>query len=187
MQQAVMAQGVAEHSDVRSLDWFQFEKLVGILFQQEGFAVRRFGGANADDGIDLTATKNGVTFGVQCKQWKTWRVGVKDVRAFLGALHDQHLRHGFLVTLEGYTKEAADFAQRNQIDLLDETLLLQNLEEVSWTRNPAFAAVLNDPVKFCPKCESEMVLRTATKGTRVGSQFWGCKRYPQCNFRMSLR
>jgi restriction system protein len=186
MRQAVMAHGEIEHSDVRSLDWFQFEKLVGILFQQEGFAVQRFGGTDPDDGIDLTATKNGITFGVQCKQWKTWRVGVKEVRAFLRALHDQHFSHGILVTLEGYTKEAADFAQGNQIDLLDEPLLLQNLEEVSWTRNPAFAAVLNDPVKFCPKCESEMVLRTATTGTRIGSQFWGCKRYPQCSFRMSV-
>jgi restriction system protein len=88
-------------------DWYQFEKLVALLFEQEGFVVHRSGGARADGGIDLTATKDGVIFGVQCKHWKSWRVGVEHVRAFLGALHDNKLRNGFMVTLEGYTKDAA--------------------------------------------------------------------------------
>jgi very-short-patch-repair endonuclease len=32
----------------------------------------------------------------------------------------------------------------------------------------------------CPKCGSEMVLRTAKSGSNQGGQFWGCSRYPQC-------
>ena len=32
----------------------------------------------------------------------------------------------------------------------------------------------------CPKCDLAMILRTARKGTRVGSQFWGCPSYPDC-------
>jgi hypothetical protein len=67
-------------NSLRNLD--QFEKLVALLFEQEGFVVHRSGGARADDGIDLTATKDGVIFGVQCKHWKSWRVGVEQVRAF---------------------------------------------------------------------------------------------------------
>lgn len=35
-------------------------------------------------------------------------------------------------------------------------------------------------VQLCPKCGSEMVLRTAKKGQNAGKQFWGCSRFPQC-------
>lgn len=32
----------------------------------------------------------------------------------------------------------------------------------------------------CPKCGQPTVLRTARKGSRAGSQFWGCQNYPDC-------
>lgn len=32
----------------------------------------------------------------------------------------------------------------------------------------------------CPVCGKPMVLRTARKGSRAGSQFWGCSSYPDC-------
>jgi four helix bundle suffix protein len=32
----------------------------------------------------------------------------------------------------------------------------------------------------CPACAKPMVLRTARKGLRAGSQFWGCSGYPEC-------
>lgn len=33
---------------------------------------------------------------------------------------------------------------------------------------------------LCPKCDSEMVLRTATRGINQGEKFWGCPNYPMC-------
>ena len=32
----------------------------------------------------------------------------------------------------------------------------------------------------CPKCGSDMVLRTAKKGIHAGEKFYGCSRYPYC-------
>jgi hypothetical protein len=32
----------------------------------------------------------------------------------------------------------------------------------------------------CPKCGSEMVLRTAKSGANQGEKFWGCTKFPQC-------
>jgi restriction system protein len=32
----------------------------------------------------------------------------------------------------------------------------------------------------CPACGKAMVLRTARRGPRAGSQFWGCSGYPEC-------
>ena len=39
-------------------------------------------------------------------------------------------------------------------------------------------AELKTPV--CPKCGEPMALRTARKGAKAGSQFWGCCGYPEC-------
>jgi hypothetical protein len=33
---------------------------------------------------------------------------------------------------------------------------------------------------LCPKCRVPMVLRTASKGTQAGQQFYGCRNYPKC-------
>ena len=91
---------------------------------------------------------------------------------------------GILVTLKGYTREALEFAARNNIRLIEEPDVRDRLESVNWRFNPAFSAVLNDPRKLCPKCESEMVLRTATRGPAAGSQFWGCSKFPRCHYTM---
>jgi len=32
----------------------------------------------------------------------------------------------------------------------------------------------------CPKCDSEMTLRTVKKGEHAGKRFWGCTNYPNC-------
>lgn len=32
----------------------------------------------------------------------------------------------------------------------------------------------------CPRCGSELVLRTARKGANAGGKFWGCSAYPKC-------
>jgi len=38
----------------------------------------------------------------------------------------------------------------------------------------------------CAACGKAMVLRTARKGLRAGSQFWGCSGYPECRETMPL-
>ena len=35
-------------------------------------------------------------------------------------------------------------------------------------------------VQTCPKCSSEMALRTAKSGANQGQQFWGCTNFPKC-------
>ena len=38
---------------LRKIDWFQFEKLIEIIYRHRGFEVKRLGGANPDGGVDL--------------------------------------------------------------------------------------------------------------------------------------
>jgi restriction system protein len=171
---------------LRSIDWFQFEKLVALVYQKLGYIVTRRGGANPDGGIDLVIDKDGQRWAVQCKQWKTWNVGVKAVREFLGALTDAGIQKGIFITLCGYTGEAKQLASKHGIEIINETGLAQILESTDANLDPEMLAILRDTRKFCPKCENEMVLRTATKGVGAGKKFWGCSAYPKCRSTMPV-
>ena len=39
---------------------------------------------------------------------------------------------------------------------------------------------------ICPKCGSELVLRTAKKGANAGNQFYGCSAFPKCRYTQQL-
>ncbi|NWF38466.1 nuclease [Mariprofundus sp. NF] len=41
-------------------------------------------------------------------------------------------------------------------------------------------AAQSTDAKSCPKCGSEMVLRTSKKGPNAGNEFWGCSAFPKC-------
>jgi hypothetical protein len=167
---------------LHSIDWYQFEKVVALVYRKSGYQVTARGGANPDGGIDLIIEKAGQRTAVQCKQWKTWNVGVKAVREFLGALKDAEINQGIFITLKGYTGDAKLLADKHHIAILDETTLTKLLADTNAHLDPAVLTILNDDQKYCPKCESEMVLRTAKKGSNAGQRFWGCSKYPRCRF-----
>jgi len=167
---------------LRSIDWFQFEKVVAAIYRKLGYQVTRRGGANPDGGIDLIIEMQGVKTGIQCKQWKVRNVGVPTMREFLGALTHAHIEKGIFITLFGYTDCAKEFAEEHQIEMLNETGLRSLLESVDADYDPDILAILNDTTKYCPKCEGVLMLRTAVKGKNPGSQFWGCSGYPHCRF-----
>jgi restriction system protein len=169
---------------LRSIDWFQFEQLVALVYRKQGYAVSRRGGANPDGGIDLVIEQNGTRIAVQCKHWKTWNVGVKAVREFLGALTDASIQRGLFITLGGCTGDAKRLADKHGIEVVNEAGLARMLEATDARFDPAALEILRDDWKMCPKCEREMVLRTATKGPGAGKEFWGCSGYHRCRFTM---
>ena len=169
---------------LRSIDWFQFEKIVALAYRKRGFSVARRGGANPDGGIDLVLSKDGERFAVQCKHWKTRDVGVKALREFLGGLTDAGIERGIFITLSGYTDDARSLAAKHRIEIVNEIGLAAMIERTDARFDREALALLCDKRKFCPKCENEMIMRTAQKGPGAGSKFWGCSKYPRCRFTM---
>ena len=169
---------------LRTIDWFQFEKLVALAYEHQGYQVTRRGGANPDGGIDLIIEKEGQSSAVQCKQWKTWNVGVKAVREFLGALTDAQISHGIFITLNGYSGDAKLLAEKHGIEIIHEAGLTAMLEGLNIQEDPRVREILNDTRKFCPKCERLMVERVAGKGPNPGQRFWACSGFPRCRFTM---
>ena len=165
---------------LRQLDWFQFEKVSAAMLRARGFTVERRGGAKADGGIDLIARTETETIAVQCKHWQAWNVGVKTVREFLGAMTHAQITRGMIITLKGYTHDAALLAKNHNIELIDELQYLELLSDTGAQHDPEFQEALNDRTKYFPKCESPMVLR------RGYNEFWGCSRFPQCRYTLKI-
>ena len=58
---------------------------------------------------------------------------------------------------------------------VDDPIVLNNTEPTP-TDKPEQAALQ------CPMCNSDLVLRTATKGVNAGKQFYVCSNYPKCKY-----
>lgn len=180
--------------DLNKMTWAEFEIFVGCMLQKEGFNVEARGRASADGGIDLVARRAGQTCLVQCKHWKSRKVGVKTVRELLGVMNSEGADECSVITSSKFTEEARAFARSNPITLVDGRELCARLarlqnerEDQGQDERPKLRLVASNtserdlaPELQCPKCAANMILRTAKKGARAGSQFWGCSTFPKC-------
>jgi restriction system protein len=168
---------------IRSLSWREFEQLVGEAYRRQGYTVRENAGAGPDGGIDLALSKDGKTYLVQCKQWRSWKIGVKVVREMYGVMTAKHAHGVVLITSGMFTQEARNFAAGKPIDLVEGRQLTDLVANVQ--KSPAFTSP-NAPVtddlttKVCPKCGGEMIVKTARQGKYAGQKFWSCTKYPTC-------
>lgn len=67
-------------------------------------------------------------------------------------------------TVDSYCRKLKDYIDTSGITVDDH---VENLERNA--SNP-----------MCPRCGKEMVVRVARRGSRAGSEFWGCSNYPTC-------
>lgn len=182
---------------IQGMSWREFELLVGEAFRLQGYAVTEQGGAGPDGGVDLTLRKGSETFLVQCKQWKAYKVGVDVVRQLYGVMAARGAAGGFVVTSGTFTTDAQAFAQGRNVRLVDGAKLAGLLHQAksanaaktaTWPAADRPGSVPVAPLRqpslnaepACPICQGGMIRRTAKKGINVGSQFWGCAKFPAC-------
>ncbi|MBN1313851.1 MAG: topoisomerase DNA-binding C4 zinc finger domain-containing protein [Anaerolineales bacterium] len=70
---------------------------------------------------------------------------------------------------------------------LEEILNLPSLQIQFPVRSDSTETVEDSSIPTCPKCGSEMILRTTSKGPNEGKQFWGCPNYPRCRGILNYR
>jgi restriction system protein len=158
------------------LPWKDFELLVSEAYRRQGYTVQENVGGGSDGGIDLVLSKDGNRSLIQCKNWKSSKVGVTTVRELFGVMTAEGASGGIVVCSGEYTNEAIEFAKGKPITLIDGSALSRLIGDVQ--KSPRIQPVVNEP--SCPVCRSPMVLRTAKRGKNSGSSFWGCSRYPKC-------
>jgi len=180
---------------LESITWQQFERLVGETLRRKGFKVQELGGDGPDGGVDLIAYREGKKYLVQCKQWRSSKVGVSVVRELFGVMAASAAAGGFVVTSGRFTEEAKAFAAGRNLALVDGAEL--DLW-ISHSRAASAVAERHEPVleapepprltrvegqaaaMICPSCSSPMLNRIARKGHAAGRAFWGCSAFPKC-------
>jgi len=161
------------------LSWREFEEVIGEAYRRQGYAVIENAGPGADGGIDLIAKKEGETILVQCKQWKSEKIGVPTVREMFGLWNAERANEVHIVTCGDFTEEARQFTQGKPIRLIDGPSLVQLINKAQKPQLDRANKQETSKVS-CPQCGSTMVLRTAKVGVHAGNQFWGCERFPEC-------
>lgn len=180
---------------IEGISWQQFEQLTGEAFRLQGFSVSEIGGNGPDGGIDLILHKDREKYLVQCKQWRSLKVGVTVVREFYGVIVAEGAVGGFIVTSGAFTAEAQSFASGRNIRLVEGGELnrwivaSRSLEIKQPAGNPIPIHPVSAPqisVPACPVCSHAMQKRTAKRGANVGGEFWGCSQYPKCRGMIQL-
>ena len=165
---------------IRDLSWQDFERYVGEAYRHKGYTVEETG-PGADGGIDLIARKNGETVLVQCKHRRTKKkVSVTVARELLGLVNAHSAANGALVTSGAFTRQALEFAEQNQLDLIDGEELIRLIEESGGTPGSSNEHAAGSETPLCPQCQSPMERKTATRGPHAGNEFWGCTKFPRC-------
>ena len=163
-----------------------FEEVIADLFRREGYLVEEVGGPG-DGGMDLILRRQGdgsLAHLVQCKRYRNWKVAVREVREFYGAMASQRTRcEGLFVTCGNYTRDARAFAMDKAMRLIDGAELVSMLNKI----NPVTLAVASftapqsaAQAPLCLTCGVPMQRRLARQGLHVGKPFWGCQNYPSC-------
>ena len=159
--------------------------------------MRETGSAGPDGGVDLELVAGSEKYLVQCKQWRSLKVNVSTVRELYGVMTATGATGGFVVTSGEFTKDAADFVQGLNIELIDKKQLMELIKDArqsldashqsgspSNTSNDSVAkleSMANAAAPSCPRCGSAMAKRVAKKGASAGKSFWGCTTYPRCH------
>jgi restriction system protein len=162
---------------LESMSWQEFEGLAAEVFRRKGFQVIERGGNGPDGGVDLELRAGQDKYLVQCKQWKTYKVGVAPVRELYGVMAAEGAIGGYVVASCSFTEDAKRFAEGRSIELVSTDSLLQLVRE---TRKTTPNVPFPKTEASCPKCGSPMVRRTAKRGENAGASFWGCTQYPAC-------
>lgn len=173
-------------SPLNDLSWIEFESYIGEYFKFQGYEVKQSFSQKPDGGVDIWLTKEGELSLVQCKHWKTRKVGVQVLREMYGVMIANNASKMIIVTSGDFTSEAITFAVDKRLWLVNGSELVHMVEDGrSFLSKPVIpeperGSAVEDRV--CPSCQSKLVMRVAKKGVNSGKSFYGCSTYPKCRY-----
>ncbi|MBY8220949.1 restriction endonuclease [Vibrio fluvialis] len=169
---------------LNSLSWLEFESYIGEYFKHQGYKVTQDLSRKPDGGIDIRLTKDGELSLVQCKHWKTRKVGIQVLREMYAVMIENQASKMVIVTSGNFTSEAINYAQDKRLWLISDSELVNMIEDGRSYMNKPIKSDDGEKLKtnICPICQSVLVQRVTKRGTNAGKPFWGCSSFPKCRF-----
>jgi len=178
---------------VHSLGAEDFELLVALIYQRQGYRVSMPAGLSGGRGGDFTLLRKSERVLVQCKKLNLeHRVPVERVRELHEAMVAAGLTRGMYVASCGFTWDARNFAKGRGVNLINARTLDaliaaarekpdEDLLAVSqWVPKLMSKVELTTP--HCPACEAKMDQINVSD-----SSVWVCSQRPECRGRRSAR
>jgi len=103
---------------IEGLPMQEVERLAAGAYRALGYAVRALRHADSEEG-DLLLTREEQRVLLQCKYWKTRKVGEMPVRELYGVMAAYSATGGVMISAGTFTLEASRFAGLGGIELLD--------------------------------------------------------------------
>ncbi len=161
-------------------DWAGLEKFVGEIYDKVGCATWRRSNSEGENNFSLIIDRAGHKTAVMCKPWKGGEVTSPEIIEFSTELKHAGISRGMLVSLRECTLPALSVARTLGIDIVNREGLVNLFAACDQDSRSELLTHLGDGPKRCPKCDSEMVLQTATSGVGAGEQYWSCTAFPKC-------
>lgn len=178
---------------VHGLSTEDFEMLIALIYQRQGYRVAMSSGLSGGRGGDFTLARKAERILVQCKkQSQDHRIPVERVRELHEAMLAANLTRGMYVASCGFSWDARNFAKGNGITVINARTLDALLAAARETPDEDLLAVWEWAPKLmskaqltppaCPACEAEMDQVNSSAGP-----VWVCSQRPDCRGRRSAR
>jgi hypothetical protein len=178
---------------VHSLQAEDFELLVGLIYQRQGYRVTMPAGLSGGHGGDFMVQRKSERLLVQCKKFNAdYKVPVDRVKELHAAAVACGANRGVYVASCGFSWDARNFAKTKGVTVINAQTLDTLLNEARQTRDEDFLAVwewapkLLSKVKLtpplCPACEAAMDELNVSSGP-----VWVCSQRPECRGRRCAR
>ena len=105
-----------------------FEYFCADLLQKRGFLEVEVTKGSGDNGVDILAEKDGITYAIQCKRYEE-PVGVKAVQEVYAGRDYYDRMVGVVMSNQYFTKGAVEMARKLKIMLWDRGYLEEMIEE----------------------------------------------------------
>ena len=117
----------------KSYDWdnmegHEFEHFCADLLKRRGFKEVRVTKGSGDFGIDILAERDGISYGIQCKNYTT-PIGVKAVQEVYAGRDYYDCMVGVVMSNQYFTGPAVEAAKKLKIVLWDRGYIEEMLEE----------------------------------------------------------
>lgn len=107
-----------------------------------------------------------------------------DARSMLMKFSKTEMRNAAQATLDKNIEERKDYFVKFE-EMLKELETQETATEIN-QENKSLEENVSQKL-ICPKCGSELILRTARNGANAGQNFYGCSGFPKCRYILNIK
>jgi hypothetical protein len=174
---------------VHSLQAEDFELLVALIYQRQGYRVTMPSGLSGGRGGDFMVQRKSERLLMQCKKFSAdYKVPVDRVKELHAAAVACGANRGVFVASCGFSWDARNFAKTKGVTVinaqtLDEARQMPDEDFLAvWEWAPKILSKVKLTPPLCPACEAPMDELTVSSGP-----VWVCSQRPECKGRRCAR